>query len=80
MAAELHALYTNHTWTIVDLPLEVTPVDNKWVYKVKCKDDGLVEHYKTRLVAKGYIQTEGIDYFETLSPVVKITIIRTSLH
>ena len=30
---------------------------------------GHVERYKTRLVAKGYIQREGIDFKENLFPV-----------
>jgi hypothetical protein len=32
-----------------------------------------VEKYKSRLVAKGYSQVEGIDFGEIFSPVAKLT-------
>ena len=46
------------------------------VLRFKQKTDETTERYKARLVTKGYIQQEGINYDEMFSPVVRFTSIR----
>ena len=43
------------------------------------KEDWSIDKYKARLVIKGYRQTEGLDYFDTYSPVTRINSIRIVL-
>lgn len=40
----------------------------KWVYCIKRKNNGEIDHYKAYLMAKGFNQQEGIDFRETFSP------------
>ena len=56
MKAELEAMETNQTWSIVPLPKGNNSIGCCWVYKIKHKVDGSIERYKARLVAKGYTQ------------------------
>jgi histone deacetylase 1/2 len=62
-----------------NLPLGRNAIGNKWVFKVKAKPDGLVDRFKARLVAQGFNQRARVDYYETISHVVKLSTLRTLL-
>ena len=60
----------------MDLPPCCKPLSSKWVFKRKLKVDRSIDEYKVRLVIKGYKKIEGLDYFDTYSPVTRINFIR----
>ena len=64
MVEETKAIEENKTWELVDPPLGCCPISLKWVYKVKRDELGAIVKHKTRLVARGFVQREGIDLAE----------------
>ncbi|KAL0413350.1 UNVERIFIED_CONTAM: putative mitochondrial protein [Sesamum radiatum] len=79
MISEMESMGSNQVWILVPPPKGARPVGCKWVYKRKLGADGEVTTFKTRLVAKGYIQQPGVDFEETYSPVAMAKSIRILL-
>jgi hypothetical protein len=71
---ELRSLLKNHTWDLVTRPGNRQLISTKWVFKVKSSG-----RYKARMVARGFSQEYGIDYFETYAPVSRFASIRMIL-
>ena len=69
----MDALDKNESWNLVQLPTRRKDLGRKWKLKKKLNAEGKVDKYKSRLVAKGYSQVEGIDFDEIFSPVAKLT-------
>lgn len=79
MSAKITTLFKHNTWVHVPRPPTANFLGCEWVFKSKQREDGSIEHHKTRLVTKGYTQMEGIDYTSTFSLVIKVTTVRTIL-
>ena len=54
MDEEIAAIERNNTWELTDLPKGHKTIGVKWVFKTKLKENGEVDRYNARLVAKGY--------------------------
>ena len=76
---ELASLKAAETWEVVDAPVGVNVVGSKWVFRAKKDAAGNVIRYKARLVAQGFSQVPGVDYFDTFAPVARLASIRTVL-
>ena len=82
---EMDSIMSNQTWELVDLPLGSKLIRRKWVFQRKYHTNDMIQTFKVRLVAKGYKQKEGIDYFDSYVSMAIITSIRiffvlTSIH
>ena len=74
MNSEMKSMYDNQVWNLVDPPEGAKVIGCKWVHKIKHDMT-----FKSRLVAKGFKQTHGVDYDETFSPVIMLKSIRILL-
>jgi hypothetical protein len=72
MVEELRSIEDNSTWDITDLSAGHRSIGLKWVYKAKKDEQGRVVKHKAQLVAKGYVQWQGIDYEEVFAPVARM--------
>jgi hypothetical protein len=77
--AELQSLEDTGTRTVEDLPADRRPISAKWVFNTKRDAYGRPLKHKARLVARGFTQIHGVDYHDTYSPVVSMTMLRATL-
>jgi len=79
MLEEMAAVEENRTWELVDPPAGCRPIGLKWVFKVKWNERGEVVRHKARLIAKGFVQHEGINFEEVFAPVALMESVRLLL-
>ena len=76
---ELKTLEDVGTWELTNTPEGANVVGSKWVFRIKHNASGRVVRYKARLVAQGFSQVEGVDYFDTYTLVARLASLRTIL-
>ena len=73
------SFFRNDVWELVPRPTGVNVIGTKWILKNKSDEHGTVIKNKSRLVAQGYTQVEGVDFDETFAPVARLESIRILL-
>jgi hypothetical protein len=76
MQEEIDSVKRNQTWELADLPQGHRAITIKWVYKLKRNEAGDIVKHKARLVARGFVQQEGIDFDEVFTPVARMESVR----
>lgn len=79
MKAEISAIERNKTRKLAELPPGHKTISVKWVYKLKRDANGDVINHKERLVVKGYVQRQGIDFEEVFTPVTRLETVKLLL-
>jgi hypothetical protein len=72
MKAEMDAVEKNRTWELANLLRGHRAITLKWVFKLKRDEFGTIIKHKARLVARGFLQREGIDFDDAFAPVARI--------
>ncbi|GKA67571.1 putative ribonuclease H-like domain-containing protein [Tanacetum coccineum] len=76
MQEELHQFDRLDVWELVDRPLCKNVINLKWLWKNKRDEENTIIRNKSRLVAKGYAQKEGIDFEESFVLVAWLEVVR----
>jgi hypothetical protein len=71
MQEEIDSVKRNQTWELADLPQGHRAITLKWVYKLKQNEAWEIVKHKARLVTRGFVQQEGIDFDEVFAPVAR---------
>ncbi|GJS87876.1 retrovirus-related pol polyprotein from transposon TNT 1-94 [Tanacetum coccineum] len=76
MQDELHQFERLDVWELVPRLDGKNIIAVKWIWKNKSDADNIVIRNKSRLVAKGYMQEEGIDFEESFTLVARLEGVR----
>ncbi|GKA79496.1 retrovirus-related pol polyprotein from transposon TNT 1-94 [Tanacetum coccineum] len=76
MQDELNQFKRLDVWELVPLPEGRHAIKVKWLWKNKTDAENTIIQNKSRLIAKGYSQQEGIDFDESFAQVARLEAVR----
>jgi hypothetical protein len=76
MQSEMDTVEKNRTWELADLPRGHRTITLKWVFKLKRDEADAIVKHKAHLVARGFVQQEGIDFDGTFTPMAQMKSVR----
>ncbi|CAI7819925.1 unnamed protein product, partial [Closterium sp. NIES-53] len=79
MDAEMASLKSTSTYVDEVPPPWENIVDGMWIFRVK-RPPSSPPAFKARYVTRGFSQQQGVDYFQSFSPIPKMNTLRVLLH
>ncbi|CAI7852110.1 unnamed protein product [Closterium sp. NIES-54] len=79
MDAEMASWKSTGTYVDAVTPSRANIVDGMWIFRVK-RPPGSPPVFKARYVARGFTQQQGVYFFQTFSPTLKMTTLWVLLH
>ena len=79
---EMTKLRALDCWTVIpvsQVPPGTPIMGSRWTFKLKTDAEGNTTRYRSRFVCQGFSQVKDFSYWESFSPVVSFTTIRTLL-
>jgi hypothetical protein len=73
MKREIAQLEKLRTWKLIKPPPDANIIGSDYIFRRKRNAEGKIASHKARVVAKGYAQVYGIDYYDTFAAGVKLT-------
>lgn len=68
---ELAVMHKREVWKVIDAPLDVCLIKTCWTSAEKYDGDGKLNAWKAQLIAKGFTQIPGVDFYESYASIVQ---------
>jgi hypothetical protein len=69
---EMDTVEQSKSWELANLPVDQRIITLKWVFKLKKNESSVVVKHKAQLLARGFIQEEGVDFDDAFNPIAQM--------